>query len=263
MKHIEFGGGLGDVITVMYTSNRYASLETLTPEEEVLIVLTSHNPCVGEFFRWHPKRGQFKIRDVGFWWPNEDVEKRKLHNLPQAPPYIFERQSILRFYPAPDEAEGLNLLSSLGRYVVVSACAGGIDRNIPRHVVEEAIRLAVDRGFKVVVIGRKYNIGRLGNREEYEFPETPNVLNLVDRLSIPATAEAIKYAAGILCCHSGMCLLSWYLHKPVFLLYPKAVRDTHFHSTHQYTFGKDFPTTMHMQFSEYKRELFEGFLSSL
>lgn len=260
MRHVEFGGGLGDVITMMFNSDRYTSLEDLPPEERALIVIICHNPAAKEFFLWHPKVGQFTIRDLGFWWPHEDVEKRKFHGLPPGPPFIWKKQESLTFFPAPDEAEGLAYLKGLGKYLVVSACAGGRDRNVPRKIVDEVIKSALGRGLKVVAIGRKYNPDL---HEEYDFTPADGLLNLVGRLSAPATAIAVAQSAGVFCCHSAMCLLSWYLRKPVFLLYPKHTRETHFKTSHQYTFGKDFPTTVHAEFSDYSAELRERFFGFL
>lgn len=259
MKHVEFGAGLGDTLTLIFNCDSYSSLELLQPDEQALIVLMSHNPCVKEFFLWHPKNSQFIIRDLGFWWPWEDAEKRREHGLPPAPPLVWSKPPALKFYPAPEEFEGIDALKALGNYVVISACAGGVDRNIPQPIAQETIKVATDMGFSVVVIGRNYN---LPNRTEYAFPDEPNVINLVDRLSGPATVEVIKNSMAVFCCHSAICLLAWYLRKPVFLLYPSHVKEREFDKpAHQYTFGKDFKTTDHMQVSEYSSERLSRFLS--
>lgn len=260
MRHIEFGAGLGDQITLAFTSDRYNCLERLEPREQVTIVLMSHNPFSKELFQWHPKAKQMIVRDLGFWWPKDDAERRAFHKLPTAQPFVYQRQESCRFYPSPEDGQTLGYLGSLGGYVIVNAAAGGIDRNIPVEICERSIDLILKRGYTPVVIGRTYG----SNRAEVAVRERPGVVNLIDGLSVPGTALALQGAAGVLCCHSAICLLSWYLKRPVFLMYPEHVKVREFdREAHQYTFGKDYATTRHMQFSEYTPQKFEQFLSIL
>ncbi len=254
MKWIEFGGGLGDTITVMYTSDRYNCLERLEPGEQATVLCMSHNPYVPELFRWHPKRDQITIRDVGFWWPNEDAAKRAQLQLPPPQPFVFKLQDKCLFYPSPDD---LKVLGEVWKpYVVIAAAAGGVDRNVPLELCERFADQAIARGYNVAVVGRTYG----QNRSEVRLRPRPKLFSMIDRLSIPGTAVLLEHSAAVLTAHSGMCLLSWYLKKPAFLLYPPHVRENHFHSIHQYTFGKDYPGTRHMLFSECTSERISGFL---
>lgn len=259
MKWCELGAGWGDAITVMYTSSRYNDLELLEPGEQATVVLMSHNPHVRELFQWHPKRAQLIIRDLGFWWPKDDAERRAYHKLPPAQPFVFKLQEKCSFYPSPEDQKILGQISSGGPYVVVSVSAGGVDRNIPAAIYESAVDGILKAGLKVVVVGRSYVHH---DRVEQAVKVQSNVVNLIDRLTIPGTAKLIERAAGVFCCHSAICLLSWYMKRPTFLLYPEHVREREFHSAHQYTFGKDFPTTRHMEFSKYAPASLEEFLSN-
>lgn len=261
----EFGAGLGDVITLIHHSPRYNILETLAPNDQAMIVIMSNNPHTKEIFSWHPKAKQFDIRDVGFWWPWEDEEKRKEHKLPPAQPLLLTRQKEVKFYPSPED---LDVLKSLGSapYIVINVAAGGVDRNIPVDICEDAVGAIVERGqrefgFRAVVIGRKYNVGK---RVEYKFPPRPGLIDLTDQLSVPGTIELVARSRGVLCCHSAICLIAWYAKKPVFLVYPQHVKDREFNRpAHQYTFGKDFSTTRHVEFSEYKRAIFERWITHI
>lgn len=257
-KLVEFGGGLGDTITLFFTSDRYNCLETLEGKDAATVVLMSHNPHVHELFRWHPKRSKLTIRDLGFWWPKDDAERRVFHKLPSAQPFVFKLQGKCNFYPSSEDLKILGQLTSGGSYVVLSGAAGGLDRNIPQHLCEQFADLAIARGLKVVVVGRTYG----ENRVEIRLRERPGVIHLIDQLTIPGTAKLLEGASAVACPHSGICLLSWYLKRPVFLLYPQHVRDSHFHSIHQYTFGKDYETTRHMLFSECSSARIEEFLSA-
>lgn len=246
----EFGAGIGDMITLFYTSSRYNCLEQLRADEKATVLLMSHNPFAKEFFLWHRNAHQLEIKDLGFWWPKDDAERRAFHKLPAAQPFVYEVQKQCRFYPAPSDLGALRYLRSLDGYVIVSASAGGPDRNIPNDLVEKSIDVFLEAGYTVVVVGRSYG----ENRHEVEIRQRPDVINLVDRLTLPGTAVAVEQAAGVFCCHSSICLLAWRMGRPVFLLYPEDVKKRDFHSVHQYTIGKDFPTTLHMEFSEYNPE---------
>lgn len=252
----EFGGGLGDCVTLMYTSDRYNCLELLEDVEQATVVLMSHNPFIRELFEWHPKRSQLEIRDLGFWWPKDDAERRAHHKLPPAQPFVFKLQEKCSFYPSPADVRVLG--DVLKPFVVVAAAAGGMDRNVPVELCERFVDQAIARGYRVIIVGRTYG----QNRSEIRLRPRDKVIDLVDRLSIPGTAVLLEHAAGVLVAHSGICLLSWYLKRPVFLLYPPHVKSTHFHSVHQYTFGKDYETTRHMLFSECSQARIEEFLSS-
>lgn len=259
MRIVEFGAGWGDVVTLMYTSTRYNSLERINANEVVTVVLMCHNPFIKELFQWHPKAAQMTVRDLGFWWPKDDAERRAFHQLPPAQPFVYDLQKSCTFYPGANDMSVLRHLRSLDGYVVINAAAGGPDRNIPVELCERSIDLFLEAGLTVVVIGRTYG----QNRTEVNLRERPNVINLIDCLSVPGTAVVLEHAAGVFCCHSAVSLLSWYLKRPVFLLYPEDVKRRDFHSIHQYTFGKDYPTTMHMEFSEYTPEKVKRFIALL
>lgn len=258
----EFGAGLGDVITLIYNSERYNILEKLSPEDRAMVVLMSHNPYSRELFLWHPKVRQIDLRDVGFWWPWEDEQKRSEHHLPPAQPLRLIRQESVKFYPSPEDYAILQTLESFP-YVVMSAAAGGLDRNIPDGICEDISQWITDRGqrefgLRVVVVGRTYGAGK---RAERRFTPRAGLIDMIDRLTVPGTIELILRSRGVVCCHSSMCLIAWYLNRPVFLLYPKHVKEREFdRPAHQYTIGKDSPTTVHLEFGSYNRSALDRFI---
>jgi ADP-heptose:LPS heptosyltransferase len=258
----EFGAGLGDVITLIYNSDRYTRLDHLKPKEKAMIVLMSHNPHSKELFLWHPKASQFDIHDVGFWWPWEDQQKRAQHGLPPAQPLHLTPQGSVKFYPSPEDFKVLDTLTSFP-YIVVNTAAGGVDRNIPKHIYDDAVRTICEDGqrnheFRAVVVGRRYSPEK---RTEHDFIPRPGLVNLIDRLTVPGTIELIARSRGVFCCHSAICLIAWYLKKPVFLTYPKEVGEREFGKPpHQYTLGKDWPTTIHLEFDKYSNREMKRFL---
>lgn len=261
-RHIEFGGGLGDVLTRIYNSSSYSELEDLSPNEEATVVLMSHNPHAKELFSWHPKASQLEIRDVGFWWPNEDLAMRAVHGLPPAPPVHLARQESVRFHPSP--ADQL-ILQELGPapYIVLNAGAGSPDRNVPNSICNDALSAISEKWLKnhsmrAIAVGRTYTRER---RVEPRFPAREGFVDLIDQLSVPGTIELIRGSAGVFCCHSALCLVAWYLNKPVFLTYPKHVGSREIDPpSHQYNLGKDRPSTIHLEFKRYTRGEFERFL---
>ena len=75
MKYnIQFSGGLGDVINQIYTTNKYAFLEKLKPEDIVDIVIICSNPFADELFKYHPKANQFNIKLFNWWHPKDHIK---------------------------------------------------------------------------------------------------------------------------------------------------------------------------------------------
>lgn len=258
----EFGGGLGDVVTLVYCSERYNILEKLPAGERAMVVMMCHNPYAKEIFLWHPKRSQIDLRDVGFWWPWENDQKRILHGLPKAQPFHYVPQESAKFYPSPEDLKVLETLESFP-FIVMNAAAGSLDRNIPdamcEDIAEGIVKNGHDKhGLRVVVVGRSFNPA---GRREHLFVKRGGLIDLTDRLSVPGVFELVSRSAGVVCCHSAICLLAWRMKKPVFLAYPTEVRDREFFKpAHQYTYGKDFKTTMHLDFPSYSRKEIETFV---
>jgi hypothetical protein len=259
MKWIRFAGGLGDIANYMWTSDSYNCLDRLESDEQATVVLVCHNPFAKELFQWHPKRSRFSVKDLGFWWPNQDAEMSRKHGIPREQPYVGMLQERCNLYPSPEDLRVLGELRKCAPYIVMSTSAGSVDRNIPSPICEQAVDLAIGLGFKVIQVGRTYG----ESRSEVKLLGRPGFLNLIDRLSVPGTALALEGAAGIFTCFSASLLFSWHLKRPVFLLYPEAVGGREFHCVSHYTFGKDNPDTRHMAFSGYSRERFIEWLSIL
>lgn len=261
MRFVEFGGGLGDVFNAIYNTDRYASLERLAPDGKATVVIVSHNPHVKELFEWHPKRAQLTVMSLGYWLPSEDAEKRRLHGIPPAGPQIRSYQASVAYHPSPEDLAIVRQVRSRGRYVVIASAAGTEpSRDLPKGMREDALEASVGRGYRVVLLGRGY---KLFARAEHEWKQGPMVDNLIDRLSVPGTAEMVLGAEAVVTCHSALCILSWHARKPTFVGYPEYVYKRHFERMDEHSFGKDRSTTVHLEFSRYDRSKFAGFLDRL
>lgn len=258
---MEFDGGLGDVFNAMYNTDRYVSLERLGPGEQATVVIVSHNPHVKELFEWHPKKAQLTVKNLGYWLPSEDAQKRALHGIPPAAPHASLYQASVNYYQSREDLEIVGRVKSLGKYIVISSAAGTEpSRDLPKTVREDALEAVIERGYRVVLLGRGY---KLFARAEHEWRQSPMVDNLIDRLSVPGTANVVLGAEAVVTCHSALCILSWHARKPTFVGYPEYVYKRHFERMDEHSFGKDRSTTVHLEFSRYDRSKFAGFLDRL
>lgn len=268
MIFANMGGGLGDIFNWLFMHDTYASLETIPPEEKVVISLTCGNPGAQELFRWHPKAPQFEVYNFGFLMPDDYAPVHKKHNFPSLTPSKYALQENLKFYPAPSDQPILEDLRTK-RYVVLNVAAGHPGRSIPENVFNNILvamgAYAMEKyGISVVAVGRTYDNHKDPNHNHIEpkLLPRPGLIDLLDKVTVPATLEIIRRSVGIICCFSAVCLASWYMKKPTLLLYTKDVGDTQINVVKKspYNFGKDFPTSRHTDFDSYNRETLEGFL---
>jgi hypothetical protein len=284
--YMEFGGGLGDVIHQMFTGP-YGLLDTLQTGQTAEVNLVCHNPGAREMFEWHPKRGQFTLRDHGYWDGADDEAKRKEFGMPPAgtqlrrgdnwDPIQFRPAGSVRFNPRPDEIEEANtedgspllhaerrwksqLRQVTGppkRFVLIAPGAGEADRDLPDVFVKEIIRLLGEAKFIPVLVGKNY--ARHGRRERHY----PGCADLIDTLTAPATALLAQKAAGVVACHSALAVLAWHLRKPSLLLYPEAVKKRHFESRDQWSFGAGHAECFHTTFGKESVALVEKFFTAM
>lgn len=261
------GGGLGDICNWLFMHDTYANLGNIPPDEKVVVALTCGNPFARELFSWHPKASQFEVHNFGFMMPADYEPIKRQYNFPENTPSKYFPQQNLTFYPSPADRDILKHLENFP-YVVINPAAGHPWRNIPEWIYRDAIDAVVNHGLKrhnlrAVLVGRNYHTNNQPehNHVEPRLEPKPNLIDLIDKVTVPATLEVIRRSAGVFCCHSAVCLASWYLKKPVFLMYPKDWGNTQIkiHPT-PYNFGKDFDTTRHADFESYDRLQFERFL---
>lgn len=255
--YMEFVGGLGDVILRMYFSGRlwYEALETMPEGERAKIVLMCHNPYLAEIFKWHPKKKQIDLFDFGFttpFHPWENKEWRQARDLPDeavCPPY--SPSETMKFYPSPSDKELLKELRG-ERFIVLSATASTDDKSIPRQMGAELTKIALDKGFKVLVVGRRkyFHDGRVNDVEI-----VPGVIDAVDNLTVPGTIEAIKLSKGVITAHSAALHMAWSENIPVFLIYNEFIKKVVVPcGPVGYMQGMNRKDTDHMEFSEYQKE---------
>lgn len=264
MIEIQLTGGLGDAFIVLHESTAYEALESMPPGERAVVYIISHNPFVGEIFKWHPKVDRISVvRAKHFFVEYADVRQRRAAGLPDRfssahPP---RPRGPIRFYPSPDDFQALDREIPRSPFLAVAPTASGMEienRNIPPEIIRSAVRAAHRRGIPVVLLGRTYQGPHAP--KSWTRPTEPGMIDLVDRLSVPGTAEVVKRARAVFSCHSCLLILSWYERKPVFAVYPPKYMQHDFLSNSPFGFGRDYPESVHMLFERYRTETFEAFL---
>lgn len=241
--YLEFGGGLGDIFYQMFHGGGYRALRTLAPQDRALIALITHNPHARELFDHHPRVRQFDIRDLGYWTPGDDAAMRRRHGLPAQATRFPAGSGAPEFYPSTDDREWLDRLEGTAS-VIFSVSAGLPDRNVPAPLVEALIELALRHALQPVLVGRDYQ--RFDRREQRV--GHPRALDLINRLTVPGVAVAVRRSAGVVCCHSAINILAWLLRIPQLLLYPQSVYEQHIARRDQWAFGIDFEECRHARF---------------
>jgi hypothetical protein len=268
VETISFVGGLGDILDQVWTSDRYTRLSRLNGKRAI-VALSCPNPGAADLFRWHPNAGSFDVVEVPFhgtWSP--DVWK-KYGVDEESPAKPRDQADRVKVHVSPHDIPILNDLA-LKPYLTFSLSAGTDDRNIPSEIAERAAKLAIQAGFRVVTMGRTYvpehhesvKPNEDVRRSETHLAQWPEVFDAIDRLSVPGSLVAIAAAAGFFGCHSSMCLASWFVRKPSFVLLPKKLYGG-FRVNDHYTFGRDYPENFHGEFSDWTPGFFSAFLQRL
>ena len=244
MKYqFSLGGGMGDVFNHMVMDDAYAQLDNLKPEDTCDIFLNCHNPFIKEMFEWHPKKAQLNVIWHGYWMSGEEMDKRRQHgiftqdNTPPGP------KGEVKFYPSDKDRRILDALKDK-KVIVIQATAGCADRDIPLDQMDIMLNDLRGTGFTAVGIGRNYQ--RSDRYGEFTYEKYPWVVSMVDQLSIPGTVELVRQSAGVIACHSCICLMARHFRKPNILTLPRAINHINGigrGENNQWTFGLFQPET--------------------
>jgi hypothetical protein len=283
------------VFNQMYSNGRYNILRDLQPGERAEVHLICHNPHAKELFEWHPKRAQFEIFDHGYWHGAEENKRKRTElGLPAGQPPHPVKDCMVDFWPDPKEwagppslphgategdfagaksergrrlaieelfpkEQGFTQVTSIEEFkvVVIAACAGEPSRDLPDKFVELMCGELMREGFLPVFVGKNYP--RFERREKH----FGTGVDLIDRLTVPATAVLLQRACGLVTCHSALNILGWHLHKPQFLLYPKEVYERHIRRKDEWSFGIGRKETVHARFGDERMEMVSRFIGLL
>lgn len=228
-RYMELAGGLGDILNHLHWLSCYRGLDDLKPGERAFVMCSSHNAAVKELFDWHPKAAQLDLCAPGFLCGLFDPHWRIANGLPPAGCSDHRGPLVgpVTYYPSPDDLSQLELIAKGTPYVVFALTAGTPERTIPVDMAQSAAAAAIKLGLRVVQVGRSYSRreGPHVDRVELKLHPNPSVVDMIDKLSVPGTARLVEGAAGVFSCHSSICLLSWSVGRPTFLVYGDHARD--------------------------------------
>lgn len=234
--YVEFGGGLGDVFNRIYRDGSYRALELIPLHRRVNVGIISHNGHVDELFKWHPKRSQMEVHNYGYWLGDQDEAMRAKYGLPRPRgvpvPLVNGVPTPVKFYRSPDDPGYTPTHGSKG-YVVLAHAGGQDDRTIPIPLARRLVDVARGRGFDVVQVGRNYT--RMGRAPEICLVSKAE--DMIDRLTVPGTADLLAGAAALITAHSSMNILAWHMRIPQVVAYPMSVLHRHFQKPDEWSFG--------------------------
>jgi hypothetical protein len=261
---VEVRGGLGDVFIQFHETTAYDEIDAMSQDDRARVTIISHNPFADEIFKWHPKRDRIEIvKSRHFFLAPYDVPGPRIAAgvAPVAPAGHPGRQrQPIRFYPSPDDLKILETVVPKAPFLVIAPTASGMEienRNFPPGIITTIVDLARSRRIPIIFVGRTYQ-GPHAPKAAPTYP--PGVIDLTDLLSVPGTAEVLKRSRATVCAHSALLLLSWYERKPNFILMPPRYKHVDFDNPSPFGFGKDFPETVRMMFSEFTSQKFDIFL---
>lgn len=258
MIEIEMHGGLGDCFLHLHKTDAYDILSRAT--EDVTIHINSHNPHVSELFANHPAKSKIRLHVI-YPWSVEFLESsaRAKAGLPAKVPDRVDRFPFpLEYYPSEEDREVLKSLPK--RYLLASFSASSNPRSLPESIYKPIVSAASRARIPVVMIGRSYGETSIP-RNEVSF-DAPGVINLVDKLTVPGSVLALRRSTAMVTCHSSMNIVGWFERKPQFLCYNESTRIAHFltDAGDTWSFGKNFPETEHLLYSQFTQARFSAFL---
>jgi hypothetical protein len=289
--YLEFGGGLGDVFNQMYHNGAYNVLRDLRQGELARVALFSHNPSAKELFEWHPKRAQFRIIDCGYFCiAEEEKVEREKWGLPMVPQILPTKDKFIEFFPNPVEwmPDNRNIAYIINertrraqrrlliedrfpgrrqskqltdaeewKIVVIAAAASEPSRNLPPEFVDSVCKELITQGYLPVQVGKSYP--RFDRREYH----SPLAVDLIDQLTVPATAILLQQSWGLITCHSALNILAWHLRKPQWLLYSKSIYERHIKNRDPWAFGIGRDDTIHCLFGHETDILLHNFCTAM
>jgi hypothetical protein len=264
---VETRGGLGDVFITMHETDAYESICSMGPRDEALVTIISHNPFADEIFKWHPLKDRIQIvKSKFFFHEYSDRQIRRNAGVCEVAPAARPRRARnpIPFFSSPEDEKVLASLLPKTPYLAVAPTSSGMEvenRSLPPAIIETAFAASRRRNIPIVLLGRNYQ-GPHAFKPGFTGPTQNGIVDMIDKLSVPGTAQVVKRAAAVLSAHSALLLLSWYERRPTFAAYPPKYYHHDFSNPiSPFVFGKDYPTTDHMQFKDYTPARFDSFLS--
>ena len=253
-------GGLGDIINQLFYFPLYEHILEQSKNKKIIINLCSCNPFSKEIFDYLPNRNNLKINIFDNYYSilsNINFENRQeffksfnknnidLNSNYNILDYSKEPNGYLDFYMKYDEKQIINnILKSNKKIIIFSPCSGKKHTTPSKQYCEKIIEY-IPEEFLIIKIGRDY-VTTYGEdiryNTEYKFENNYKVIDLTNKLSVPATLELVKLSSGIITSDTSILIYSSILHKPMFLmlfnkkhhLYQNYKKNMHYYRCFEY-----------------------------
>ena len=261
-KIVEFGGGLGDIITQMYLSNRYIYLDTIKEMTDVLFI--THNPFAIEILDYHKNKHLMNILYSDWVPPGKmclDIYNKFGLNPSSKIQTIFNKnRNNIHIYLSDKENEFIKSLSN--KYVVIQPYAGAYIRDIPENIFVMIVDKLIEKGYNskdILIVGRnykRYDIKANIHSDEIVGNTLLNkTTNLIDKISVRLFIKLVSKCSYFIGTHSSGCNIAWYNRIPNLILFDEATKARHFDKLDEWSFGKDFPESTHSTFENFNEGL--------
>jgi ADP-heptose:LPS heptosyltransferase len=203
-------------------------------------------------FDYHPRRQQFIFLNTGYYTFEQAAAFRAhfglcpLHERPPNPKQIAP--TPITFFP-PDAEKSLIEQVAAEPFVLLSASSGESSRNIPPDILQTILEMLAAQNIRVAAVGRNYD--RFG-RFEQATPDLPNIVNLIDKLTVPSVAVLVQRCLGTINGHSAINMLGWLEKKPQLLLLNEGAWLRHFRAKDLWSHGTDYNATTWVRFEQFK-----------
>lgn len=229
-------GGLGDIINQLFYFPLYEHILEQSTNKKIIINICSANPFSKEIFYYLPNKNNLKINIFDDYYKiltsinGENREKFfnnfnknniDLNNNYKLLDYSKKPNGFLEFYMKTEEKEFIiNLLKSNKKIIVFSPCSGKKHTTPSKQYCENLIEY-IPEEFILIKIGKDYTTTYGENIRyniEYKFENICKVIDLTNKLSVPATLELIKLSSGIMTSDTSILCYGSILYKPMFVM---------------------------------------------
>lgn len=237
-----FAGGLGDVILQLFKISQYDQIiENAKQGKRIIINLSCSNPFAGELFNNMPNKKNLKINILDYYLfckldPEErqtflkEINSEQIDFKSKYGPEAREKNGYVDFFLLDGEEEIINeIVNRVQRenkkLIIFSPCTGSVNRT-PTKVYCNQVITNINNNFILAKIGRDYSTEYGGGRydKEYTFKHE-KVIDLTNKLSVPATLELVKRSDGIITSDTSMVCYGDILDKPMFIMISDKNKD--------------------------------------
>lgn len=236
-------GGLGDIINQLFYFPLYEHIFEQSKNKKIIINLCSANPFSKEIFDYLPNKNNLKInvfdnyykiltsiniKDREEFFKNFNKNNIDLNSKYNLLDYSKKPNGYLDFYIKLEEREIIDdLLKSNKKIIVFSPCSGKKHTTPSKQYCEKIIEY-IPEEFVIIKIGRDYVAMSDENTRyntEYKFENNHKIIDLTNKLSVPATLELVKLSSGIITSDTSILCYGSILYKPMFVMLSNKNKD--------------------------------------